>query len=297
MPFDSKQPSGPGVSTGRCVPAPNVGIRRTLCLWGPDPVGPNSTPMESPVRASANGLNRIRVASASDAEPCWWTAEINAQEFMRQITPAQTVLPVPVDEIKDRGMSTSKLWCEVSWHRDGIGDKAVFDIGAGMRINIHACTVQMDLITPPRCIIARGPILTDQNTVAGLDGEGLFLDTLVRGSIICGCAASKNGTLLTQTFVIPPATTIFVPTPPGAIGVEIYGPGAAQLGGVAGAWAEFGDPTGVIPPSGLMGLINFLSIAVDRTGIIPRPGNAAGIATFNPDAGPAVLTYVWQLEY
>jgi len=296
MPFDSKQPSGPGVSTGRCVPAPNVGIQRTMSIWGPTVAGPNSTPMGSPVRAGANGLNRIRLASASDAEPCWWTAEINAQELMRQIPGAGPVLPVPVDEIKDRGISTSKLWCEVSWHRDGIGDRAVFDIGAGMRINIHACTVQMDLIVPPRSVIARGPILNDPNGVSTLDGPGLFLDNIVRGSIICGCAASKNGTLLTQTFIIAPGSTIFVPTPPGAIGVDVYGPGAA-LGGVAGAWVEFGDPTDVLPPSGPLAAINFLTIAADRTGIIPRPGNAAGIATVNPDLGTAVVTYVWQLEY
>lgn len=248
------------------------------------------------MREGANGINRNRLASASECDPCWWTAEINAQEIMRQISPAESVIPVPVDVIKDRGISTSKLWCEVSWHRDGIGDKAVFDIGAGMRISVHACTVQMDLITPPRCVVARGPNLNDLGDISTLDGEGLFLDTIIRGSIICGCTSSKNGALLSQTFIIPPATTIFVPTPPGAIGVDVYGPSAA-LGGIAGAWVEFGDPTGVVPPSGPLGTLNFLTIAADRTGVIPRPGNAAGIATVNSDAGAAVVTYVWQLEY
>lgn len=274
-------------------------VRRLLSFWGPsDDV--NSTPMASPAQLDANGPNTINAASGSTSQPTWWLCEVNAQELMRQITMAELpVSPLPVDTIKGSGGGCSKLWAEVAWHREGIGNRVVFDIAAGMRVAVQACTVQIRIVAPPDHISVRGsttPVSGQQNTLDA--GPGLYLDTLLRTSVAEGFAPVRSEGLLTQTFLVPAGDTIFVPKPPGTIGVEIYVPGAAF--DTAGQWVEFGAPEGTFLPAGNLGFINFFDAVLGTpnwTGLVRRPGNAAGIASTNTNPGPLPFTYVWHLEY
>jgi len=273
-------------------------VRRLLCFWGPNTAGPNSTPMSSPASLNRNDGRFIKGPSANEGEPCWWTAEVNAQEIMRANDAAEGLRPLPVQVIEQDGVATSKLWAEVTWHREGIGSRAIFDISAGMRISVHACSVQINIWHPPQCLSVRGSTTpTDGQQQTRLNaGPGLYLDTLIRASIICGCAAQKSNALLTQTLIIPAQGTAFLPVPPGAIAVEIYVPGAGFA--IPGNWVDVGTADGTtIPPTGNIGNIPFLTIAAERTGRAPRPGSAVGLSLANTDGTPRVFTVVWYLEY
>ena len=286
MAFDGPQPSSPGAFAGQCIPPPNSMVRRTLCRWGLDPIGPNATPMESPAAVNSNQANRLRGPSASENAPCWWTVEVNAQEIQRATDQVEVIRPLSVDTIKTDGGPCSKLWAMVGWHREGIGSRAVFDISAGMRISVNACSVQLDIITPPDCITdVRGPAL---DSTAELVGPGIFLDTLIRASIICSCAPIKGPALLTQ-HIRPAGDEEFIPCPPGVVEAELYSPGSVAP--LLGNWME-NPPSSFTPVStGNVGDIPNLSIAAGRSGFVPRPGNATGIRVTAP------TTIVWKLEF
>jgi hypothetical protein len=288
------------------MPAPNSMVRRLLSFWGPNVPGPNTTPMAPPINTAANGTNILRGPSGSNGDPCWWTVEVNAQEVGRQIPAlAPPVSPLRYAQIQE-GLPCSKLWAEVGWFREGIGRRCVMDIGPGQRMSVNACNVQVNIIHPPQAVTIRGE--PGYNTHAGatpatfptLDaGPGLYLDTVLRASVVCSCAPSSfRGILLTQTLIVPPGTTWQQPCPPGAIGIDLYVPGGTAGGlFLAGFWTEFLDPTGSSPPTGLLATLPFSAISTDRTGLLDRPGNAAGVAGTNTTAGPLAYTFVWHLEF
>lgn len=302
MAFDSRQPSGPGAPSTVCVPGPNSQIRRLLSRWGDQPFGVNDTPLESPARLTSNSRNRIRGPSASSGEPAWWTAEINAQELQRRVNADIQVFPSSVDIIRSNGGGCSKLWAEVKWHREGIGNRAVFDIGPGMRIGVHACNVQLDIIRPPDSVSVRGNGTPpeDPERTPFIEGPGLYLDTLIRASLTEGLAPLRHEALLTQTLNVPNGGAWSFPCPPGATGVEVFistATGAPGAPTQAAAYVELLDPTGALPPAGFIAPIELLTIAAGRTGVVERPGNAAGIAGSNDSGAPLVYTIVWNLEF
>jgi hypothetical protein len=218
---------------------------------------------------------------------------VNAREVIRRANNiADTTVSLPESSVKSSGLDTSKLWARAGWHREGIGRSAIFDISAGMRLSVRACNVEIGILTPPECFSLRG------NQQASFEGTGTYLDTCFRASVICARAPVRGMALLTQTYVIDPDTSVFVPKPPGAVGIEIFVPGANAAGLAApGNWVEFGDAFGTAVPGGFLGLIPFLTVAAERTGMVPRPGNAAGVASTNGTDSTLVYTYVWHLEF
>lgn len=247
------------------------------------------------VRGSIQGqTNTLRLASGSNEEPCWWTASVNAREVVRRDNnvAAQTQALRP-SVINSQGFQTSKLWARVGWFKEGVGNVALFDVASGMRISVNACNVEMDLVTPPECFSVR-----DKETLnRSFRGTGTFLDTTIRSSVVCSCAPVQQASLLTQTVLLPPNSVQALPQPPGTIGAEIYVPGAGAIGLIIpGFWVEFIDEASAIS-GGFLGTIAFLTIAAERTGFVPRPGNAAGIRLTNPTAGAAFYTVVWKLEF
>lgn len=279
------------------MPPPNSQIRRFLCRWGPSTIL-NSTPMPSPINIAAN--NVTRGAHANDGEPCWWTVSVNAQEVMRQVAAAVQVDPLPVNTIRSTGVPTSKLWMEVGWFREGIGRRAVIDIGAGQRLSVNACNVQTNILHPAECVSIRGERGSHEGQRPFLTGPGLFLDTLLRTSIVCSCApASFNSAVITQSILMPAfEPPRYIPMVPGALALDIYVPGAVPAGlALPGNWTEFGDPTNATPPAGNLGNIPFSGISSERTGIVDRPGSAAGVAIANPEDVPLMFTLVWHLEF
>jgi hypothetical protein len=254
--------------------------------------------MPSPTSMAAYQVTRG--ASAHDGEPCWWTVSVNAQEVLRQVPLAVQVDPLPVSTIRSAGIPTSKLWLEIGWFREGIGRRVVVDIGPGQRLSVNACNVQTNIVHPNECLSIRGERGSHEGQRPFLTGPGLFMDTLLRTSIVCSCAPSSfSSAVLTQSILMPafePAT--FVPMVPGALGVDIYVPGAIPAGlALPGNWTEFGDPTNATPPAGNLGNIPFLSVSAERTGIVDRPGSAAGVAIANPEDVPLMFTLVWHLEF
>lgn len=237
----------------------------------------------------------MRLASGSNEEPCWWTASVNAREVIRRAPNVGDVTEaLPPSRINSLGFQTSKLWARVGWHKEGVGNVALFDIGPSMRISVHGCNVEMNLVTPPDCYSVRDKETLNRSFI----GAGTFLDTTIRSSVVCGCAPVQQSALLTQTIVVPPAAVYSLPQPPGTISAEIYVPGGGVAGlTLPGFWAEFIDPAGTAVPGGILATIPFLTIAADRTGLVPRPGNAAGIAGTNNTAVTLVYTVVWKLEF
>ncbi len=255
--------------------------------------------MASPANQQLNAKNTIRAASISTDEPCWITAEVNAIEVIRQVSqPLLGASPLSVDQIKQGGSTSSKLWAEIAYHKEGIGRRVAFDINAGMRVSVHACSAQINIITPPVCASVRGSTSSARPSTAEdtfIPGDGLYLDTLLRTSLMPGLAPVRGEAQLTQTFIPDPGDTIFVPCPPGAVGVEIYALGPVFP--IAGTWLEQGSVLGTIPPGGAIATIPFLTIAAARTGTVPQPGNAIGISTTNTNVGAIPITYVWNLEF
>jgi len=252
--------------------------------------------MESPINPRVSMDAYVSGPSGSCAEPRWWTAEINALEVMRQVLVGNSASPLPPAVIQGSGLPCSKLWAAVSWHQAGIGRRAVFDIGAGMRISAHSCSLELNIITPPECISVRGS--TPQGTLPqSMDGPGLFLDTIIRASVQESFAPVRGEALLTQTFSLPDATPVFVPCPPGAVGVRISTPGPAPGIPNAANWVEFGDPTGSAPPTGLISPVPFSLDCANVSCLSDRPGNAAGVASVNTTGVGRFYTYVWHLEF
>jgi hypothetical protein len=247
------------------------------------------------VRGAVQGQsNTIRLASGQEDEACWWTASVNAREFIRRTdNGAAVTTALPPSVINSQGFQTSKMWARVGWFKEGVGNVAVFDVGAGMRISVNACSVEMDLVTPPDTFSVRDKQTLDRS----FTGTGTFLDTTLRSSVVPGYAPIQQGALLTQTVLVGANLAEEVPMPPGTIAAEIYVPGAV-VAGLAGPgfWVEFIDPTA--PSSGgNVGTIPFLTIAAERTGFVPRPGNAAGIRLTNTTAGALFYTVVWKLVF
>jgi hypothetical protein len=226
--------------------------------------------------------NTMRLASGSDAEPCWWTAEVMAREVLRSNTLDPAVAALPPSVIKN-GLTTSKLWVKVGWHKHGIGRMAVFDIGPGMRISVHAGNIEMQLIHPRTDFFS-----VSGNQEPSISGLGLYMDTIVASSVTCGCAPIRGLALLTQTFIVAGGATISVPIPPGAVGCQILIPGVPGFV-LAGEYVEFAT-------SGPLAPLNLLTIAAGRTGVVDRPGNASAILSTNTDLVARTFTYVWHLE-
>lgn len=262
--------------------------------------------MPPPINNAETGTNSIRGPHASSGEACWWTVSVNAQEVIRLITLADLpVNPLPYQTVQQGG-SCSKLWAEVGWFREGIGRRAVMDISAGQRLSVNACNVRVSIITPPNCVTVRGEPGYKAHagqppaTFPSLDeGPGMYLDTIFRASIVCSDAPSSfASTLLTQTQLVPNGSAFQFPCIPGALAADLYVPGgAAVLPGAPAFWAEFIDPTGTVIPGGVIGLMPFSGISADRTGILDRPGNAAGIAGTNTSGVTLAYTVVWHMEF
>jgi hypothetical protein len=289
MPFDSSQPSGPGAPAGACSPASQSQVRRTFARWGDLATGPNPTPLPSPINNLAVAANLIKGASGSSSEANWWTAEVNAVEVIRSTDQPEVLLPLSVQQIQSQGLPSSKMWAQVGFHKEGIGRRGVIDIGAGMRISAHACSISIDLIVPPDTVSLRGN--TEGKT---MQGPGLFLDTIYRLSVQESFAPVRGLATLTQTFVIDDNATQFVPTPPGAVGLRISLPGAAPVAANAGNWVE--NNLGALG-FGPISPIPFSTGCPNVSCLSDRPGNAAGVATTNVEGTPRVFTYVWHLEF
>jgi len=60
---------------------------------------------------------------------------------------------------------------------------------------------------------------------------------------------------------------------------------------------EFVDPTNTAIPTGNLGNIPFSTISAERTGVVDRPGNAAGVAATNTSGTDLLYTFVWHLEF
>ncbi len=272
-------------------------VRQFLCQWGTNPVDTNPTPMQAPINPRVSMDAYVSGPSGSNDEPRWWTAEINALEVMRQAVGPGPVVPLQPSVIQGSGLPCSKLWAAVSWHQAGIGRRAVFDIGAGMRISAHTCSLELNIITPPECISVRGA--NPQGVPPqSLEGPGLFLDTIIRASVQESLAPVRGEALLTQTIFVPTnGVSVFVPCPPGAVALRISTPGPAVGIVNAGDWVEFGDPTQSTPPTGLISPVPFSLDCANVSCLSDRPGNAAGVATLNTSGVPRFFTYIWHLEF
>jgi hypothetical protein len=204
------------------------------------------------------------------------------------------VNPLSYDQIRSGGYPTSKLWTEVGIFREGIGRRATFDIAQGQRISVNTCDVGMQIIYPPGAIVnIRGNRPEDLS--GELQGPGLFLDTILRTSVVPSRAPSTFApSTLTYTQVVAAGAHYNMPCLPGAIAVDMYVPGGQGAGLTRpGSWVEeLGTPA-----TAIIGHIPFSGVSADRSGLVDRPGSAVGIYSLNNTATALVFTSVWHLEF
>lgn len=247
-------------------------------MWAPNTTG-------AQIAQTPPLIGAVRLVSNSNSEPCWWTVEVNAREVFRVVEGAWN----PVNNIQiNQGFPVSKLFAQISYHRTGgIGRRILVDIGPGFHLSVHSDSVDVDIVGPEG--------MSHIPPTTSVTSNGWLLDTKVVGAITCGCASlGKRGATFTQSVAVNAAQTVDVEIPAAATGVEIYAPGYAGASLVAGDFMPSNALVGVVAS---LGRIPFLTIAAQRTGIVPRPSGATHIRTTNDDAATRLYTYVFQLEF
>lgn len=294
MAFDSLQPSAPGANAQAALVGPGSMVRRIFSKWGNSPTGTNPTPMEMPINENANAKNNMSAARSSAFAPCWWTCSVNAVEVVRKVEGAVPVHPLRYDQIRSQGYPSSKLWAQVGFFREGIGRMVVMDVAQGQRIGTDTTDVGMKIIYPPGAIAnIRGD--QPEDLAATLQGPGLFLDTILRTSVVPSTAPGSFAPhTLTFTALVGPNATYVIPCPPGAIAVDIFVPGGQTVEGMTaiGAWLETYTLS-----AALVGGVDFSGISSDRSMVVDRPGNAAAFVAVNTSLSTLSYTFVWHLEF
>lgn len=227
------------------------------------------------------------VCRAQNNPERWWVVTLSAVEVVRISN--QPLTPLSRGEIvrHDQGLQTTRLRAQIGWGRTGQGHSVDVDIGAGFRLGIEGCEVDVKVCGPRGLMreVGKG----DQRPLGEAGVGGVFSDTLLTAHIVPSpCAPSARRPTLTQVINTPPLLADrAVPIPRFArrltvsrSGIDQFGVFSFRVGATGAAVRDF----------------TFQLLDFGATPAVLIPQVATHVTT-----GPAapvlrVLTFQWELD-
>ena len=219
----------------------------------------------------------LKVLSTRDTERAGWTVSMSAIEVVRTTSEAATALSL--NDIRQRGVPSSRLHARVSWMRAGQGTSIVLDIGTGFRLCIEGCSLEVEVLGPAGALRE-----AQARDARPLGSGGIYLDTLLSGQALGVATDPAHPNTLTQSVVVPAGTAgLSLPLPRFAKRLQAYAPAPSTFERLEYRLGE-------------LVLAQVAASATGTTGDHLVPQAATHLAT-----GPAVsanrrLTLVWTLE-
>ncbi|MCH9682858.1 MAG: hypothetical protein K0V04_15585 [Deltaproteobacteria bacterium] len=217
----------------------------------------------------------------------WWVVTLTALEVVR--IAGEPLMPLPRGSLTraPNAVPSSRLRARIGWGRTGQGHAVDVDIGAGIRLAIEGCEVDVKVVGP------RGRMReTTQGDVRPLGDPGvggMFIDTLVSAHIVPshGPPSSRRPTLTQVLSVSPGLADRTVVVPPFARRLTVARGGSGALGPLAFRVGATGPSIRELETSPL-------DPGATVTAVIPQA--ASHVSTGPADPNPRVLTFIWELD-
>lgn len=255
--------------------------RRIMSRWTDDPTDPTTPEMV--------GIFLLSSPPTGDLKPRCWEIGVWGREVQQRppVLPAEGYQPWSVSQISTDDHQITKLKARIRFYNAEGGNERIFDIGEGVRTNVIACSVQLDIYVPVEYIFP--------DTFAGQNAgqqwaTGLILNSLVGAWIGETCMpAAKVPLTNTETLLVAAGDAdARVQIPPGARRLSMY---QTRAGGVMDPFWSMED---INNPTTIGAIILGADRSVEH---LDRPGSARTVAIGAADQqDDRVVTLVWELE-
>ncbi|MEX1362164.1 MAG: hypothetical protein AB1Z98_03515 [Nannocystaceae bacterium] len=224
---------------------------------------------------------------AQDNPERWWIVTLTALEVVRFAE--QPLTPLSRGELTraPNAVPSTRLRARIGWGRTGQGHLVEVDIGAGVRLAIEGCEVDVKVAGPRGRM--RETTKGDERPLGEAGVGGLFTDTLVSAHIVPSSGPpSARRPSLTHVITVPPGVTDrAVVVPPFARRLTVARAGSDALGPLA-------FRVGLGGPSIRNVDLNPMDPGATPTVFVPQ---AASHVTTGPAAAtPRTLTFQWELD-